>query len=61
MEDSTGLLRTDCKKVSRPGVIAPAEDGILFDLLFQIFNIRPRPVKASSSEIHQNNKQLDLH
>lgn len=31
MEDSTGLLRTDCKKVARPGVTAPAEDGILFE------------------------------
>ena len=32
MEDSTGLLRTDCRKVVRPGVTAPTEDGIVSDL-----------------------------
>ena len=33
MEDSTGLLRTDCRKVARPGVIASAEEGIVVDHL----------------------------
>ena len=34
IEVSTGLLRTDCRNVVRPGVIAAVEDGISFD--FQI-------------------------
>lgn len=60
MEDSTGLLRTDCKKVSRPGVTAPAEDGILFGFLILQYQTSSN-VKVRFFRNNEYSIQLDLH